>query len=324
TKVLIAGIDFADTSFEEDALRNAGIEVVFCPERSADKIIEHVGDIDGIITSYGVFNEEVFKAASPRLKVVARTGVGYDSIDVAAATAYGVAICTAPGYANEVVSDHAIALAMGLLRRINELDADLRKGIWDFAVHRPYGQAHGRVFGVVGMGDIGKATARKAHGLGFEVVCTSRSLTPGTVTEDGYRVLSLDELLAYSDVISLHIALSGETHHLINAEKLALCKHDAVIVNTARGGIIDTQALAIALQEGRLWGAGIDVFEDEPIGRDNPLLHAPHTLLTAHAAYWSEESARELRTRTVASVCNILSGKKSKDCLNPEVLMIHG
>ena len=274
---------------------------------------------DGAVTSYALFPREVFEAC-PNLKVVSRTGVGYDEIDVEAATEHGVAVCNVPGYGTEVVSDHAITLALSVLRRINELDADMRRGIWDYARTRPLGQCRGRVFGVVGMGEIGRATAKKAAGLGFEVVCWSRSLKPGRRTPEGYPVLRLEELLQTADVVSLHTALTPETHHLINAERLALMKPDAVLVNTARGAVIDTVALAKALSEGKLWGAGLDVFEQEqPFDFNHPIMKAPHTVLSAHAAYWSEESGRELRERAMQAAIDAVQGRVPVDCLNPQV-----
>ena len=246
--------------------------------------------------------------------------MGYDSIDLDAATDHKVAVCTAPGYGTEVVSDHAIALALCVLRRINEIDADMRRGTWDYARRRPLGQVRGRTFGVVGMGEIGRATARKAAGLGFRVVCSSRSLVPGRRTPEGYDILEYEELLRVSDMVSFHTALTPETRHLLDARRIALMKPGAVVVNTARGAVIDTVALASALSEGHLWGAGIDVFEDEPVSPDHPLLRAPHTVLTSHAAYWSEESGRELRERTMRSAIDVVCGRRPADCLNPEVL----
>ena len=169
------------------------------------------------------------------------------------------------------------------------------------------------------MGEIGRATARKAAGLGFRVVCQSRSLVPGRRTPEGYDILSLDELLRTCDVVSFHTALTPETHHLLSAERIATMKSGAVVVNTARGAVIDTIALAQALEEGKLWGAGIDVFEDEPLDFSHPIMRAPHTVLTSHAAYWSEESGRELRERTMQSAIDVVCGRRPADCLNAEV-----
>ncbi|MBE6471835.1 MAG: C-terminal binding protein [Coriobacteriaceae bacterium] len=318
-KVVITDSDFEEQDIERHMIAEAGMELAIFHNRDADAIIENAADADGIITSYGDFPRKVFKAL-PRLKVVSRTGVGYDSIDLQAATDYGVAVCTHPGYGTEVVSDHAITLAMDVLRRTNELDADMRAGIWNHHARRPLGQAYGRTFGVVGMGEIGRAVARKAAGLGFKVICTSRSLKPGRRTPEGYDIYELDVLLSMVDVVSFHCALTPQTHHLLDEKRLRMMKPGAVVVNTSRGPIIDTVALARALEAGKLWGAGLDVFESEPLDRSHPILLAPHTVLTPHAAYWSEESGEELRTRTTRAVIDILSGRKPMDCLNPEVL----
>lgn len=318
-KIVIVDTDFENNDFEVEMATNAHVDIALFNEREPKAIIHNAQDADGVITSYGNFPAEVFEAL-PNLKVVSRTGIGYDSIDVAAATRNKTAVCVVPGYGTEVVSDHAIALALSCLRRINEVDADMRAGIWDYARHRPYGQVYGRVFGVVGMGEIGRAVARKASGLGFRVVCSSRSLVPGRRTPEGFDVLAYEELLRVSDVVSFHTALTPETYHLLDEKHLALMKQGAVVVNTSRGAVIDTIALAKALSEDKLWGAGIDVFEGEPVDLDHPLLKAPHTVLSSHAAYWSEESGLELRTRAMQAAIDVVTGVRPMDCLNPEAL----
>lgn len=319
-KIVAVDTDFEDNELEERMARDAGIEFGATRGRSAEAVIEGLLAMgaDGAVTSYALFTREVFEAV-PGLRVVSRTGVGYDEIDVEAATEHSVAVCNVPGYGTEVVSDHAIALALDVLRRVSEMDADMRAGIWDYARRRPLGQVRGRTFGVVGMGEIGRAAARKAAGLGFKVVCWSRSLKPGRRTPEGYDVLPLDSLLASADVVSLHTALTSETHHLIDERRISLMKDDAVLVNTSRGAIVDTVALAAALEAGHLWGAGVDVFEGEPVDPVHPLLRAPHTVLTPHAAYWSEESGRELRCRAMQAAIDAVCGRKPVDCLNPEV-----
>ena len=223
-KIVITDSDFEDNDFEIGMVRAAGIDIAVFDEREPEAIIRNATDADGIITSYGNFTAEVF-AALPNLQVVSRTGIGFDTIDVPAATANKTAVCVVPGYGTEVVSDHAITLAMCSLRRMNECDADMRAGIWDHARRRPLGRAHGRTFGVVGMGEIGRATARKAAGLGFRVVCTSRSLVPGRRTPEGYDILGYEDLLRTADVVSFHTALTPQTHHMLDAQ--AVEAHEA-------------------------------------------------------------------------------------------------
>lgn len=322
-KIVVTDSDFEVSDIEQKMVEDAGIEFARFNDRSAAGIIANCADADGAISAYGQFTAEVFEAL-PQLQVVSRTGVGVDTVDVPAATAAGVAVCNVPGYATEVVSDHAIAMTMALLRRLPEIDADVHAGTWDYARHRPLGQVYGRTFGVVGMGDIGRAVARKASGLGFDVICWSHSLVPGRRTPEGYDAVSLDELLERSDVVSFHTALVPATHHLLNANNISQLKPDCIVVNTSRGAVVDTAAVAAALEAGKLWGAGIDVFEEEPLAADDPILKAPHALLTPHAAYWSEESGVELRRRTTQNAIDVVLGREPHDCLNKQVFDADG
>lgn len=320
--IVMADFDFGDCDFERKMVEAAGIQFKSFDDarnRTPAEIIEHLRGADGAITSYGRFTAEVFQAL-PQLKVVSKTGTGVDNIDVAAATADGCAVCNVPAYGTEVVSDHAIALALACLRRINEIDADMRAGIWDFHRRRPLGQAHGRTFGVVGYGNIGRAVARKARGLGFDVVVWDHKGHPGRLTPEDFPYVTLEDLLKTADVVSFHTALVSATHHLLNTDNLKLMKDDAIVVNTSRGAVIDNDAVAAALCAGKLWGAGIDVFEHEPVSPDAPIMHAPHTVLTSHAAYWSEESAVELRQRCTQNAIDVVLGRAPEACVNPEAL----
>ena len=320
--IVMADFDFGDCDFERKMVEAVGIQFKsFDDARNSTpaEIIEHLRGADGAITSYGRFTAEVFQAL-PQLKVVSKTGTGVDNIDVAAATADGCAVCNVPAYGTEVVSDHAIALALACLRRINEIDADMRAGIWDFHRRRPLGQAHGRTFGVVGYGNIGRAVARKARGLGFNVVVWDHKGHPGRLTPEDFPYVTFENLLKTADVVSFHTALVPATRHLLNAENLKLMKPDAIVVNTSRGAVIDNDAVAAALCAGKLWGAGIDVFEHEPVSPDAPIMHAPHTVLTSHAAYWSEESAVELRQRCTQNAIDVVCGRTPEACVNPEAL----
>ena len=209
---------------------------------------------------------------------------------------------------------------MCVLRRINEMDVDMRQGVWDFHKRRPLGQVQGHSFGIVGYGHIGRATARKACGLGFDVMVWDRKGVPGRFTPEDFPYVSLDDLLARADIVSFHTALTPETHHLLDAQRIATMKPDAIVVNTSRGAIVDTDALAQALVAGKLWGAGIDVFEEEPVSLDALICKAPHTVLTPHVAYWSEETAAQLRTRCTQNAIDVVLGKKPESCVNAEVL----
>lgn len=317
-KISIAVFDFDDCDIEAKLCAERGVKVEWLKDGEPEDVLRAAKGSDALITSYGPVTREIIEHLSPELKVISRTGVGVDNIDIQAATDNGVMVCNVPGYATEVVSDHAIALALASLRRIVELNDNLRKGIWKYGPVRPIGQCKGSTFGVIGMGAIGQAVARKAAGLGFDVICWSRSLEGKSEAPGGYRVVSLHELLRLSDVVSIHTALTSETHHLVNQETISLMKDGAILVNTSRGSVVDTMAVVEALEEGRLWGAALDVFENEPLDQGHPILNAPRAILTPHAAYWSEESGVELRTRACLTALEALEGAVPQDCLNPE------
>jgi D-3-phosphoglycerate dehydrogenase len=176
------------------------------------------------------------------------------------------------------------------------------------------------VFGVIGLGRIARAAAQKARGIGYKVIGTDVALKPGTTTEDGIPVLTFDEVLAQSDVVSLHVPLMAATKHLINATTLAKMKPSAVLVNTSRGGVVDTEALIVALKNNTIRAAALDVFETEPLPKDHPLTALDNVILTPHAGYYSEESLIELKTRPVENAAVVLSGKQPRNIINPQVL----
>lgn len=320
-KIVVSDTDFGFDRFKK-MVEAAGIEFAgydTIEDRRPEKLIEHLKDADGAITSYGDYTAEVF-AALPNLKVVSKTGTGVDNIDVDAATKNGTMVCNVVGYGTEVVSDHAIALTLCVLRRICEMSSDMSAGVWDFQRRRPLGQVKGRTFGIVGYGNIGRETAIKANGLGFDVVVWDRKGAPGQETPEGFRYLSYEDLLAQSDVVSFHVALAPDTHHMLNAERIATMKRDAIVINVSRGAVVDTDALAEALEAGKLWGAGIDVFEEEPLPLDAPIRKAPNAVLTPHAAYWSEESGIDLSTRCAQNAIDVVLGKKPENCVNAQAL----
>jgi D-3-phosphoglycerate dehydrogenase len=282
-------------------------------------VISVVKDADAIVVQYAPVTEKVLDAA-PGLKVVSEYGVGVDSIDIAACTERGIAVCNVPDYSYQEVSDHAIALALALDRGIVSLDKQIRSGNYGLAAVKPLHRIAGRVFGVIGLGRIARAAAQKARGVGYKVIGTDVAFRPGTITDDGIPVVTFDEVLSGSDVVSLHVPLMAETKHLINAAALSKMKPEAVLINTARGGVVDTEALIAALQSRAIRGAGLDVFETEPLPKDHPLTTLDNVILTPHAGYYSEESLFELKTRPVQNAADVLAGKMPRNILNNNVL----
>jgi len=300
-----------------DPLVAAGVEIV---QRADDTPLTHDDLCAEVSRAEAVvclltdrIDAEVIAAGAPGLRVVANVAVGYDNIDVAAAASAGVTVCNTPGVLDETTADLAFLLVLGASRLASTAEADLRAGRWPgWAIRQYLGRdVHGATLGIVGFGRIGQAVARRADGFGMHVLHHTRHDTgmPGWTAD-------LDELLAQSDVVSLHVPLSEATHHLIDARRLGVMKPTAVLVNTARGPVVDEEALAVALEEDRLFAAGIDVYEREPEVHPR-LLAAPRTVLLPHLG----SASHATRTRMAQLACEgalaVLAGKRPPNLVTP-------
>lgn len=311
-----------DAFEQEEAVAAAyGASLVRADAHTPDELVEACAEADGIIVQYAHITAEVLDRL-PRLRAIGRYGVGVDTVDVAAATQRGIAVCNVPDYGTEAVSDHAVALAVALVRQVGRADTLVRQGRPEFANVRPVRLFSELTFGVLGCGLIGAATARKAAALGFRVqVCDVRA--EGS-TWQGFAAVDRDTLLATSDVVSVHTPLDSETRHLIDTEALVQMRPTAYLVNTSRGGVVDTEAVVAAIEAGGLAGAGLDVMETEPLPADSPLLGMERVILTPHIAWYSEETYGELKRRTVENVAEYLSGRRPRNIVNPDVLTLEG
>jgi phosphoglycerate dehydrogenase-like enzyme len=270
------------------------------------------------IVSTDPFDAEVLRASS-ELRVIARVGIGVDSIDLDAATACGVAVTVTPGANESTVADHTVALMLAALRRISEHDARVRAGRWDrTGDHAPW-VLSGATVGLVGYGRIGRLVRKRLEGFAVDVLVTD----PVPPDDPTVAEVSLDELLAASDVVSLHAPLLATTHRLIGAPELARMRPHAVLVNTARGGLCDESALVDALERGRLRAAALDVFEQEP-PRSSRLLSLPNVTVSPHNAGLSVQSIEEMTRRATTSVIDVLVGRQPEHLANPEVLELIG
>lgn len=319
-RIVVTDCDHASTDIEQQVVADAGGELVLNQTTAADDVVAGAQGADALLVQYASITGEVL-AALPQVRVVSRYGVGVDTVDVAAATELGVAVCNVPDYGTETVSDHAIALAVATVRGLGALDRGVRAGEHDLSSSSalPIRQFSSQVVGVLGCGRIGAATARKAAALGFRVLVHDARLDEGSTHPQGWPVVPLERLLAESDVVSVHTPLDAASHHLLGAAAFATMKRGAILVNTARGGVVDTAALVQALRSGQLHGAGLDVLEEEPVAADHPLLAFDNVILTPHTAFYSEESYTELKRRTAQNAVDVLRGDP-RDVLNPEVL----
>jgi glyoxylate reductase len=286
-------------------------------------LLQKAAEVDGLLTLLcDPINTAVIKTgAENHLKVISQLAVGFDNIDVKASTSCGIPVGHTPGVLTETTADFAWALLMAAARRVVEAHNEVHQGIW-----RPWDPAvlcgadvYGATIGLVGFGRIGQAMARRAKGFNMTILYTQRHRDPAAEKELGAEYLPLDELLKRSDYVSLHAYLSPEAKGMIGAKQFTLMKPGAIFVNTARGAMVDHDALNQALKSGKLAAAALDVFDPEPIPRDSPLLCLPQVLITPHIASASTKTRQRMAFMTVENLLAGLSGKRLPYCANPEV-----
>ena len=317
-RALLTDTFWEGTRIEDEVLGGAGIEYKVAPSGDEATLVEMARDCDAILTVFAKTTAAVVEAPAD-LRVVARYGVGVDNIDVAAATARGVPVTYIPDYCTEEVAVHALALLLGLNRALLKTHRGLIDGGFGVGLAKPVLRLSGLRMGIIGFGRCGRQLARISTGLGLEILACDPGRPSGAVDpETGARFATLDEIIAIADMISLHVPLQPDTHHLFSDAEFAAMKKSAYLVNTSRGPVVDTVALARALQQGQIAGAGLDVYENEPLEPDHPLRAAPNTILTSHTAFYSETSLEENRRRAAQSVVDVLAGRTPDHIANPD------
>jgi D-3-phosphoglycerate dehydrogenase len=307
-------------------IERAGARVASAPLWSLDDITLHARDATVLIVGAVERIGEAELAAMPRCHGVVRRGVGYDNVDVAAATRLGVVVANVPDASVEEVSDHALALLLAVERRICELDTAVRVGEWERdpsvvqSLRRGIRRFNELTLGIVGLGRIGQALARKAGGLYGRILTVDPMVTPDVAAAAGTDLVALPELLRSADHISLHVPMSPDNRHLIGVAELAAMRPDAVLVNSARGGLVDELALLAAIRRGDVAGAGLDATGREPLPKNDPMLRSSRIVLTAHSAAWSRTAEADLVTRSVAAAIRLVRGELPESIVNPAVL----
>ena len=282
--------------------------VTLAEDSTPEAIIEVARDADALMVTFAQITSEVIGELR-NCRAIGRFGIGVDNIDIDVATEAGIQVCYVPDYCLDEVSDHALALLMSLARKITYSNALVQSGRWEGKAVAPLRRLRGQTLGLIGLGKIPQTLVPKAKALGLNVVACDPYVSADVATGLAVQLLSFDELLAISDYISLHAPLTEETRNLFAADAFAKTKPEALLINTARGPMIDEQALADALDSGRLSGAGLDVMPNEPPAPDSPLLNRDNVILTPHTAYYSEDSMLDLQTKAARDVANVLSGE---------------
>jgi D-3-phosphoglycerate dehydrogenase len=322
-RVLITARYFAVDPEPLEVLRAHGCDLVHAEldwtlgdgQVSEDQAIELLQDVDAAIISALPLTEHVLAHAA-QLKVIAIRGVGYDSVDIPVATACGLPVIVAPGF-TESVADYTFGLMLAVTRQVALADRLVRDGRWEVLVST---NVCGKTLGIVGLGRIGKAVARRARGFDMRVLAADVVQDEASARQYDVKYLSLPELLQQADIVSINAPLASETRHLIDDQALRRMKPTAFLINTARGDLVDEDALAAALREGRLAGAGLDVFHQEPL-QHNLFQAMDNVVLSPHLAAYSQEGLREAGMQTVQGVVAVLGGRRPDVAVlvNPEV-----
>jgi D-3-phosphoglycerate dehydrogenase len=313
-RIVVTDDRFGWMDEERVALAGLGAELVTASCATAAETAAACADADAVLLNQAPMPRSAIEALT-RCKVISRYGIGYDNVDVEAATERGIWVTNVPGYCTEEVAEHALGMLLCCVRRIPFKDRGVREGNWN--LNQPIRRMSGRTLGIIGFGSTGRAFWEKVQGFGFNRILINDpriedKLLPGMFGE----AAAFDEVVEFSDFISLHVPLKAETRHLIDGAVIGRMKRGAILINVARGPIVDEAALAEALQNGKLAAAGLDVFEREPLPKDNPLLSLENVILTDHSAYYSQEAVSILKTRAAMNVREVLEGKTPRTAVN--------
>ena len=307
-RVVVTDDRFGSYEEEKSVLDALGCSLEVCDLANGQEADEKLRAADGILLNMFPMTSARISALE-RCRVISRYGVGYDNVDIEAATAKGIWVARVPDYGYEEVSDHSLAMLLGLSRNLAYVDRRVREGGWNLKNEYRTHRIRGSILGIVGFGRIGRALCRKAAGLGFSrILVYDPYVSSAAVSRRGAESVNLPTLLGVSDYVTLHLPLTDETRGLIDEAALRTMKSTAMLINTSRGGIVDETALADALEAGTIAGAGLDVHETEPIPEGSRLKTLPRVILSDHTAYYSEESIVELKQKAARNIAEVLSG----------------
>jgi D-3-phosphoglycerate dehydrogenase len=308
-RMVVTDQAFGNTDFESAAARDAGAEFAAHQVSAEDDTVRAVANANVVLNNFAPMTRKVMQSMA-RGATIVRYGVGVDNVDLDAARDVGVRVCNVPDYGIEEVADHAAAMALYLARKVHGFDAGIRGGEWGITkIVNGLRSLGDTTVGLVGFGRIAQAFARRMQVFGCRIVAYDPYVDAGLATGMGVDLAPLDKVIASAQILSLHVPLTPDTRHLIDAARLAALPGKAIVINASRGGLIDEAALARALTTGHVAGAGLDVFETEPLPQDSPLRHAPNILLTPHAAFYSDASVRRLQRLAAEEGLRALRGE---------------
>ncbi len=312
-KILLSDVAWPDTQIEQQLCDEAGVELIVATDSSEDTLAQLAVDCDAILTCWAKITETVIRAAGDRCKVVSRMGIGLDNIDVDYCTRNNIPVTNVPDYCLQEVAEHTLACVLSLGRHINTYNLASKAGNYDRNVNPPLRRLKGQTIGIIGLGNIGTRVSELANALGFNVLGFRQDMTKKVAD---VQLVPLEQLLTESDFVTLHLPLTDTNHHLIDAAALAMMKNSASLINTARGPLVDHAALAIALEQGEIAGAALDVQDPEPPDLSTPPYNDPRVIVTPHAAFVSVESLIELRRSSMQNTLDVLLHGQSANTVN--------
>ena len=308
-KIIICDCDHKDVNIEKDIFAAAGMDFKWLQCATQEEVIRQCQGAVCFLNQYVRMDRKIFEAI-PTLKCIVRYGVGVDNVNLKDATEFGVQVCSVPDYGTNEVADHALALMMAVARKVCLAAKLTEQGVWDYIRTIPIRRFANATVGLLGCGRIGRAFACRAHVLGCRVIAYDPLYgTPGFPTLDFVEYMGEDEVLAQSDVLSLHLILNEETAGMVNAGFLSKMKDGSYFINVSRGGLVDEAALDAALASGKLAGAGLDVVCKEPLEKDSPLFRHENVVITPHMAWYSEESAEDLNRKCAEEAVRFMKGE---------------
>lgn len=318
-KVAITDYEYETVQQEHQILESAGIQVFDYQCRTEEELIEATRDKDGVIVQYARMTRRVIEQLE-HCKIIIKYGIGVDNIDQEAATERGIYVCNVPDYGVEEVANHTLTFLLCLAKGMAAQSREFSKGGWGYSTVKPLSRLSTCTLGLIGFGRIPRLVCQRALAFDLRVLVYDPFVSSESVREAGAELVTLDTLLEQSDYVSCHCPLTPETHHCIDQRAISKMKPTAYIINTARGGIICEADLIEALQNGKIAGAALDVFEHEPLSADSPLRTMPNVLATGHAAWYSEGALDTLQASVAQEVRRVLLGEPPKNAVNRKAL----
>lgn len=314
-KIVITDYWYESLEMEKAVVGETDFELLDYQCKQEDELIKITKDADAVICQFAPITKKVIDNME-KCKVIIRYAIGVDNIDVDAATEKGIYVCNVPDYGIDEVSNHAIALLLSLIRKIEQTSQSVKEGKWDYTIAKPVYRTKGKTLGLIGLGRIPSLIAKKMNGFGLDIICYDPYVNKESADEAGVKLVNIDMLLSKSDYISVNCPLNKETRHMIDKDAISKMKDGVIIVNTARGSVIREEDLIEALKIGKIAAAGVDVTEQEPIAQDNPLLEMNNVLITPHFGWYSEEAVKSLQRMVAEEAVRVLDGNLPKNPVN--------